>query len=310
MFKKSILALIILSLTSSAFCYEGPIVKSKDLYTDGGCSESYFKKAKKINRLVGLGIGGASIAVSTIMPLGWIFVLGGLGTIGESAFDFGHEKLNKQYKTNLKTKDFKEKKPLVRYPIARNYFDILNTIELAKTLNNNTSDTAEFLKMYVRASGQSQFLKDQYKICKSDARLVGISNSEIRDIENELLNYLMTMDQDAQDLTEIDKGKRSFANCLLELTSKSDDELYPVADMLLAKHELKDTALLNWKLKGVVRLYSYILNKANIENKDINIEQYFNLMNKLSEDKSICENPKKPMKRKTLTKEIITTIGQ
>lgn len=310
MFKQLVLGVSLLSICSIGIAQDNTLKISKSLYTDQGCSEIYYKKAKRMNRIVGATIGGASIVVSTVMPLGWIFAIGGVGAIGESAFDLGHEKFNKQFQQNFKVKSVIEKKPLIRYPIARQFFDALNTLEFAKAFKNSSSDNAEYIKMYVRASALSTKLKPEYKSCKSEARLSGVSKGELKDVEKNLLEYLMQMESETESQNEITKAKQTFANCLLELKLDGEDDIYPIADMLLARYELNNSGLLNWRIKGVARQYAYILKKANEENKDINIDQYFQTLLKLDEEKAICQNKRKPFGRKKITEELLTTIAQ
>lgn len=306
MFKKLTLGLCLLTLSTSSFAQE--VSLNEKLYTDQGCAPSYYKKAKATNRLMGATIGGASIAASSILPFGWIFVLGGMGAIGESAYDLGHEKFDQFFQENFKVKSVIETKPPVRYPLARQYFDTLNTLEFAKALKDNASDIAEYLKIYIRSSALASKLKPQYKECKSKARLVGISKPELKNVEKNLLEYLMQMESNEAGLNEIDKGKQEFANCLLELKMNEEDDVYPLADMLLAQHELKDTGLLSWRLKGVVRQYVYIYNLAQEENKDINIDQYFPIVSRLDQEKGLCKSGKRPLNRKKMAKEVIGLI--
>lgn len=310
MFKQLALSACIMSISSMALAQDNSISLSKNLYTDQGCSEAYYKKAKKVNRFMGVTVGGTSIALATVLPFGWVFALGGIGAVGESAFDLGHEKFNKQFQANFNVKSVIEKKPLVRYPGARQFFDNLNTLEFAKALKNSTSDTSEYIKIYVRATALSTLLKEEYKGCKSNARLSGISKPELKEVEKNLLEYLMQMESENQSQNEISKGKQDFANCLLELKLDNKEDSYPIADMLLAQYELKDTGLLNWRLKGVLRQYIFIFRKAQEENKDINIDHYFETITKLDEQKSFCNNIKKPLNRKSLTKEILSTSAQ
>lgn len=310
MFKQIALGACILSISSMALAQDNSIGISKNLYTEQGCSHAYYKRAKKVNRIMGVTIGATSIAFSTVMPLGLIFTLGGIGAIGESAFDLGHEKFNKQFQQNFHVKSVIEKKPLIRYPMARQFFDSLNTLEFAKALKNNTSDTAEYIKIYIRAGALSTLLKEQYKTCKSNARLSGISRSELKEIEKNLLEYLMQMEDENQSLNEISKGKQDFANCLLELKLNNKEDSYPIADMLLAQYELKDSGLLDWRLKGVLRQYIYMFKKAKEENKDIQIDQYFSRISKLDTEKILCKNEKKPLNRKKFTQEILSSAAQ
>lgn len=307
MIKKIAFSLCIMSISSIGFTQENSIKLSNDLYTDNGCSKHYYKRAKKLNRIMGATIGGASIAVSTVMPLGWIFTLGGLGAIGESAFDLGHEKFNKEFQKNFNVKSVIEKKPTVRYPLARQYFDTLNTLEFAKALKSNSSDITEYIKIYIRSAALSTQVKDQYKTCKSNARLMGISKSELKSVEKDLLDYLMKMDDEKVSSNEVEQGKQNFANCILEIKISADEDSYPLADMLLAQHELKETGLLNWRLKGVLRQYTYIYKKAIEENKDINIDEYFQNISKLDDAKTICKNKKRPLNRKKLSNEILSS---
>lgn len=303
--------ILLLCVTLNCFAQEKKEVLDKKLYTDGGCAKSYFKKAKKVNQIVGLSIGGTSIAASAALPFAWIFTLGGLGAAGESLFDLGHEKNNKKYKETFKTKNYEEKTPIIRYPIALGYFDILNTIELAKKLKSENDDIYEYLKMYIRASALSQFSKQEYKTCKKLARSSGINRYQIKQIELQLLEHLMAMDNNpSQDSHSKDKAKNEFINCLISITSYNDETIYPIADMLLAKYEIQNYNILNWRLKGISRLYSKVIYKANQENKDVDIENYFELVNKLSEQKDLCLNDKKPMNKKNFIKEVITTIGK
>lgn len=311
MFKKLITGACLLSTFSIAYAQQAPLSFNKSLYTESGCAKSYYRKAKATNRIMGATLGGASIALSTVMPLGWVFALGGIGAVGESAFDLGHEKFNQQFQANFKVKSVIEKKPLVRYPMARQYFDILNSLELAKVLKNNNTDLTEYLKIYIRSSALTAQVKEAYKECKSQAKLVGISKSELKDVEKGLLDYLMQMESEDGLTSEIEKGKQSFAQCILELKlNDGDQEVYPVADLLLAQYELKNTGLLNWRLKGVTRQYVYTYKKAQEENRDINVDQYFETLDKLDNEKKVCENYKKPLNRKKLTKEIISLIAE
>ena len=310
MFKQLALGACIMSISTMALAQDNSIVLSKSLYTDQGCSKAYYKKAKKVNRVLGATIGGASIALATVLPFGWIFALGGIGAVGESAFDLGHEKFNKQFQANFNVKSVIEKKPLVRYPGARQFFDSLNTLEFAKALKNSTSDTSEYIKIYVRATALSTLLKEEYKVCKSNARLSGISKPELKEVEKNLLEYLMQMESKNQSQNEISKGKQDFANCLLELKLENKEDSYPIADMLLAQYELKETGLLNWRLKGVLRQYIFMFKKAQEESKDIDIDQYFSAITKLDEQKAICTNMKRPLNRKKLTQEILNISAE
>lgn len=311
MSKKINTVILLLCITLNCFAQETKEILDKKLYTDGGCAKSYFNKAKKVNRLVGLSIGGASIAASAALPFAWIFTLGGLGAAGESLLDIGHEKNNEKFKKTLKTKNYVEKTPIIRYPIALGYFDILNTIELAKKLKNENDDVYEYLKMYIRASALSQFSKQEYKMCKKLARASGINRYQMKQIELQILEHLMAMDDNAaNDIHPEPKAKNDFINCLISITSHNDETTYPIADMLLAKYEIQNYNILNWRLKGITRLYNKVIYKAHQENKDINIDNYFELVNKLSEHKDLCLNSKKPMNKKNFIKEVISTIGK
>jgi hypothetical protein len=282
----------------------------KDLYTLDGCSETYYLKAKKTNRLMGVGVGAAAITASTIIPFGWVFMLGGMGAIAESGFDLGHQKFNEEFKNELKIKDIKEKKPIVLYPVARNYFDILNTLELAKSLQNNSTDIAEYIKIYLRSAALTGQLETEYKSCKAAAKMAGVSNSELKEVESKLMDYLMA-DEVPSSAHTLKLAKHKFAHCLIDLNVKNEEEeVYPIADMLLAAHELNKEGILNWKMKGVTRQYLYSYKTAKQENKTLDVEDYFQQISKLDQQGQLCKNAKKPATRKTIAKELTATIAK
>jgi len=106
-------------------------------------------------------------------------------------------------------------------------------------------------------------------------------------------------------LNEVEQGKKEFAQCVLDIKAKGLD-LYPIADMLLFKDELSKTKILTWRLKSAIRLYAYVVSKAKDQNQNLGIERYFEIINRLDQEKEICTNPKKPLNRKNLANEIIT----
>lgn len=291
--------LMVFQLTTSLSFANENIGFQTSMYSQGGCSETYFKKAKKVNRTVGFALGGASILSSTFMPLAPIFFLGGLGAAGETGYSYIEEN---QDASKV------DKAPRIRYPIARQYFDILNTLELNKILNANSDlDIATYIKLYMESTVLASYETEQYKDCKVNAKLKGVSRSEIKEVEKNITSYLMDLEEnpEAQALNEVEKGKKEFAQCVLDIKVQGQD-IYPIADMLLFKDELSKTKILTWRLKSAIRMYAYAVKKAKEQNQNLGIEKYFEIINKLDNEKEICKDEKKPLNRKNLVKELLS----
>ncbi len=290
---------LLLSLVSfSAFAQEKASFPTY-MYTEKGCSQSYFEKARKTNKIVGFGAGAVGIIGSTVMPLSAVFLIGGLGAAAETGYTYLEES---------EKPDKKKMAPRVRYPIARQYYDINNTLELNKIIKQNKSnDLAAYIPMYMDAIVNSKKAAKPYKECKSLARVEGISRSEAKEIESDIMSFLIALEeeQDTRNLTPLEAAKKNLANCLLEIKV---GETYPIADLLLLRNELANTNLMTWRLQSSIRFFAYVEKKASKQNKTINAEKFFNIISKLDGDKSICSNGKKPLNRKNLAQEIIVQL--
>jgi hypothetical protein len=275
----------------------------KSMYTEGACSKEYFNKGKRVNKVMGLTLGAASIVTSTVLPLAPIFFLGGLAVAGETAYSYVEEREKAEKKSQ---------EPRIRYPVARQYFDIANTIELNKILNKSpNSDLSDYIKLYIESVVLSVNSLDQYKTCKRQSRTEGLAKDERIEIEKNITSFLMMVEEneESNDIkgNEIQKAKENYAKCLLNIQSE-DQETYPVADMLLFRSELEQTNLLSWKMKSVIRLYKYAYKKAKQNGQILDIETYFLKINMLSEEGKICENSRRPFNRKQLIKEILALV--
>ncbi len=124
------------------------------LFSDRGCSESYYKKARKTNRIMGATLGGAAILASAaIPPLAVVMTIGGIGMVGDAAFDTAHGQWDDDVQKTFKIKPVDETYPRIIYPIARQFFDSLNTIEFASMLEQEeNSDILDYTKVYIRAT--------------------------------------------------------------------------------------------------------------------------------------------------------------
>jgi hypothetical protein len=299
----TLLASIILQSISVSSIANEPLSFPKPMYTDGACSEVYFKKGKRVNRVMGITLGAATAVSSIAMPLAPIFFLGGIAIAGETGYSYIEERDKPEKKS---------KEPRIRYPIAKQYFDITNTIELNKILNKNpNSDLNDYIKLYIESVVLSANSIDQYKSCKRDSRLAGIAKDERQAIEKDITSFLMMLEEEDElnesKRSDLNAAKQNYAKCLLNIQSE-DKETYPVADMLLFRSELEQTSLLTWKMKSVIRLYKYAYKKAKHNGQDLDIETYFLKINMLSDEGKICESSKRPYNRRKLIKEILALV--
>lgn len=288
--------LIIIFLISSFSGFSQSKNFPKNMYSEGGCSKSYFEKARKMNKTMGFSIGGAAIIGSTILPGSALLVLGGVGTAGETSYSYLEEK---------EIKDKRKQAPRVRYPLARQYFDIANALELNKIININKEEQeiSEYIPMYIDSLFPSKATKSAYKECKSLAKLQGLSKSEIKEVEKSIMSYVLEEKHDSH--TPLAKVKEDMANCFLNI---ADGSTYPVADKLLLASELKKEKLLSWRFKSVVRLVKYAKRKARKSGKTLSAKQFFNSLSQLDETQEACEVSSKPLNRKHLVKKILELI--
>jgi len=235
-------------------------------------------------------------------PLSFVFVLGGIGMAADAGFDLAHKQWDDKVQEKFKMKANNETYPRVLYPIARGYFDALNTIEFSNMLKTET-DEMEYAKIYIRSSVLAGQEKEKLKVCTSDAKLNGVSRGERKDIEKNLMDILMGMDEQ-RSLSAVDQAKKDYAECLMAIQSDVD-ESFPVADMLLAKIELQGKNLINRKMKGVVRNYNYVYKIAKAQGRDISIDDYFTKVSELNESQAICSSHKRPLKRRKLAEQIL-----
>jgi len=297
--KKTIMSGLLLTLISHSAFAQQKASFPKYMFSEKGCSESYFQKARKTNKIVGFGAGAFGIVGATIFPLSAVFLIGGLATAGETGYTY----LEESEQANKK-----KMAPRVRYPIARQYYDINNALELNKIIKSNqANDLAQYIPMYMDAILNSQKANKQYKECKSVARTEGVSRSEAKQIEKDIMKFLVAIEeeQDTRNLTVLESAKKSLANCLLEIEV---DETYPIADLLLLRNELSQTNLMSWRFKSSIRFFSYVVKKANQQNKSITATKFFEILTRLDDSKSICEVGRKPLNRKRLANEIISLL--
>lgn len=290
---------IFIQLTSFSSFANNEVSFPQSMYSENGCSEVYFQKARRVNKTVGFTLGGLGLISSAVMPLAPIFFIGGLGAAGETAYTYLEEK---------EDPTIKDKAPRIRYPIARQYFDIVNTLELNKIIEaNKDQDVATYIKLYMESIVLAAKEGDQYKNCTTQAKAKGISKSELKGVEKDITEYLMSLDEENSSRNEIENAKKEFAQCLLDIKSK-DKDAYPIADMLLFRAELAKTNLMNWRLQSAIRFYEYVQKKAKDQNQGLDIETYFNMIQRLDTEKNICSNAKRPLNRKNLANEILSLL--
>ena len=126
--KKLILSTLLLSTITHQAIAQSSVSFPNLMYSSEGCSETYFKKGRKLNKIMGFTAGAVGVISSTFMPLSAIFILGGLGVAGETGYSYIEENENPSKKKMA---------PRIRYPFARQYFDITNTLELNKIINKD-----------------------------------------------------------------------------------------------------------------------------------------------------------------------------
>ncbi len=297
--KRIILTATVLTSISFGALAQQKVGFPKYMYSKDGCSKTYFEKARKLNKIMGFSLGGAGLIASSFMPFSALFVIGGLGSAAETGYTYIEESEDKNKKIMA---------PRVRYPLARQYFDITNTLELTKIVHNSDSgDLSDIIPMYFDSLTNSKKAKSQYKECKSLARLEGISRGELKQIEQKLTEFLIEIEKSSADggLSPIETAKKSYANCLLEIEV---DDTYPIADLLLLKNELETTNLLSWRFKSSIRLFKYIAKKAKQQNKNLDAATFFKIIKDLDADGQICSNTKRPLNRKNLAKEVILKL--
>jgi hypothetical protein len=271
----------------------------KSMYTETGCSEAYFNKARSLNKILGFSTGALGIAGATVLPGSALLLLGGISAAGETGYTYLEEH---------EDADKKKMAPRVRYPFARQYYDITNALELNKIIEQNKQDEeiSEYIPMYIDSLFISKQAQADYKECKSLGKLSGLSRGEIKEIEDNLMTYLEKYDKiKSQKLLPLDQAKNEMANCLLEI---NDDGNYPIADRLLIKNELKTAKLLTWRFKSSIRLYKYVRKQVNKAGLDINASKFFEILNNLDRVNSICQIAKKPLNRKKLSAEFIKEL--
>jgi len=295
--KKLILSTLLLSTITHQAIAQSSVSFPNLMYSSEGCSETYFKKGRKLNKIMGFTAGAVGVISSTFMPLSAIFILGGLGVAGETGYSYIEENENPSKKKMA---------PRIRYPFARQYFDITNTLELNKIINKDKdAEVSEYIPMYMDAIINAKKVQPQYKECKSIAKLEGVSKGEIKEVEKNILTYLMDAEADVKRQSPIDIAKSKMANCFLEIEY---NETYPIGDLLLLKDELAKTKLMNWRFKSAIRQFRYVNKMANKENKDISAKKYFQIITEMDKEGFICKNTKKPLNRKNLAKEILLKI--
>jgi hypothetical protein len=297
--KTKILLALTMSLTASAALAQSSGFP-KYMFSKKGCSESYFKKGRSLNKVMGFSAGAVGIIGSTILPGSALFLIGGLGAAGETGYTYieENEEVNK-----------KKMAPRVRYPFARQYFDITNALELNKIIEQNKEDEeiSEYIPMYIDALFPSKSVQAEYKECKSLGRLNGISRSETKEIEKNLMFYLEQYEEGDKKLSSYEQAKKDMANCFLDI---KDGESYPIADLLLLKSELENAKLLSWRFKSATRLYKYTLKQAKKSNLSMSARTFFDILGSLDKEGEICQNNKKPLNRKRLSKEVIYKLEE
>lgn len=282
------------------------------LYTEDGCSKEYFEKARRLNQIMGAGAGVASIGASIAgAPLSFFLVTGGIASVGNSALELAREKLPEEHRTNLNMRSSRSAKPRVRFPIAINFYDMMNTLEYMKlrTASPN-SVTASYIDSYIRANAIAGLSKDDMKSCKKAAKEKGLKNSEIKAVNSNFLTFLdTTLPEDPnKNLSPITRIQQEYAGCVLAIQSTLDDS-YPYADLILIEKELSGQGLLDWKLNGVARMYEYTFEKAQKAGKDISTAQYFEALRSLDHTYGFCEKPRKPLNRKKVASRILQVLN-
>ncbi len=296
--KKSFLFALTLSVATQAFAqdlFPAPLVTSVE-----GCAETYHRKAKNLNRIIGYSAGGALLVAGTAASGGIaaIMTLGGLGLGGTIGYDHASERFDTYLDAKFGLIGYKsvlERKPVVIMPGAKQYFDLLNTIEYAR-LNKEVGEDLDLdiLNNYIKSIVLAGYEVDKVKACKKTARKNGLTKIELNEVEDNFIGY-SELDLEMSG-NPIVKEKIKYVNCLMDIQSSVDDS-YPIAEVRSFQSENKLTRVNAWRVGSVARIYSQAVGQAKLADQKLDFNEYLSEVAKADEKGFFCESIKKPLNR-------------
>ncbi|MBL7713997.1 MAG: hypothetical protein JNL01_00930 [Bdellovibrionales bacterium] len=276
------------------------------------CSKSYFEKAKRLNR--NLGLGGSVVTLGGgIAGLGALAVIGGIVGLGYEGYDFVTDWKEGEVIAGVQIPNgYDERLPMVRLPLATNYFDTMNLLNFATVRQDASlgqSDDATVTSMLVYSAALAGFESKKVKACQKSFKKQGLRKGDMAYVESNIFQkYYNLKDMRPTDMAE--RKRIAYAECLFDITSQIDGS-HPVYDALTwaAMVDQKD-AKLKWRLKSMIRLTADILEEAQKKLpaekvRELTMDEISLRVAQLDQAGTLCENISKPMGKKAFIQAIL-----
>lgn len=280
--------------------------------TRSTCARSYFEKGKRLNRTLGIGASAVTLGAG-IAGLGFLPILAGIVGGGYEGYDFVTDWKEGEVIAGLQIPEgYDEKLPLVRLPLATNYFDAMNLLNFAAVRQDpsvGSTDNAEVASMLIHSTALASFETKKIRACQKSFKKQGLRKMDMHEVEASIFEkYYNLKNMQPTDMAE--RKRIAYAECLFNITSEIDGS-HAVYDALTwaAMVNQKDEKL-KWRLKSMIRLTADILEKAQKklpadQLKILTMDEINSRVAKLDQSGAFCANISKPMGKKKFIEAVL-----